>query len=70
MEDVNLSKVKIEIIDNPELKNEEILRSNLIHLYDVMNKAIYKLPKEEQEKYFMSEEKIKQIENSKDYRLL
>ena len=70
MDDLNLSKVKIEIIDNNELQNDEILKSNLSHLYDVMNKAIYKLPKEEQEKYFMSEEKIKQIENSKDYRLL
>lgn len=70
MDDLNLSKVKIEIIDNKELQNDEILKSNLSHLYDVMNKAIYKLPKEDQEKYFMNEEKINQIKESKDYRLL
>lgn len=65
---------KIIIIESEELKDINVLRNNLIHFYDIFNEAVNKLdiPKEEKEKYFLTNEQIEQmkkVENINLYKL-
>lgn len=65
-----LSKVKVTIIENEDLKDEKVRRENLIHFYDVMNNVINKLDKNKREKCFISDEKLKKMEKSGKYKFI
>ncbi len=65
-----LANVKVTIIENEDLKDENVRRENLIRFYDVMNNAINKLDEEKREKCFISEEKLKEMEKSGKYRFI
>lgn len=65
-----LSKVKVTIIENEELKDEKVRRENLIHFYDVMNRVINKLDEDKREQCFISDEKLKEMEESGKYRFI
>lgn len=65
MEQNQKLKPNIVIIDNPI--DEDTLKRNLEHLYDVMNEAIRKLPIDKQEKYFISDTKLEEMKKSEKY---
>lgn len=61
---------KINIIENDEIKDPEILRQNLIHLYDVINEIAKKLPEEETKNWFYTDEEIEQMKKSGKYNFI
>ncbi len=70
MKEYYIGNVKIIEHENKELEDKEVLKQNLIHLYDVINEIAATLPKERTKNWFLTEEQIEKMKKSGKYNFI
>ena len=65
-----LKTVKVIEHENKELEDKEVLKKNLIHLYDVINKSASELPEEVTKDWFLTKEQIEEMKKSGKYNFI
>lgn len=70
MKEYYISNVKIIEHENKELEDINVLRKNLIHLYDVINEVASTLPKEKTKDWFLSDKDIERMKKSGKYNFI